>query len=526
MSKKSRKNKATPPQVAKQVMRKPNPVPNTPKAPKPRSAGNRGISSEFEDLRVPGKEVTVFNNAIKVVDNNMVHDYVKALINPAGEPSRYIDSFPKPTSISQSIQIVDLAVQLDLSADSGRFSVLVQPHLGSVNSPQSYCIAMTKAQNWPTDWTTSAAFANTIGGQDIRLDPNYAALTQPPLGNISLTSNVGTTPVRPFGAAVTVSNGYGLSVRYDTPGGGSVFYPPIGTYTVSLSLRGTMFTSTANIVAIGNAVVTNISDDYEAAYASGVWIVNIPSTGSGLSIVSPLTAATISNADITFSTTFSDEANFQPTPDNGAVSEYRPVSCSVLCTFMGPELINGGTISAARLSGGMAEANYFINSEQSAVGNLQNWENVGKLPEAYQGQLKDGAYVYWGPEDQTDSEFQPPSKALTHEFPTMVISGQYAPQQTPTGTSTVTGIIRLLIVRNIEFMTTLTLYPKVRCVGGQALIDEANKLMSQLPTSMANAAHQSFFKKVWSGLKSAANWAWKNKGAIGSVIESVAPLLA
>jgi len=524
MGNRKRSQKATPPQVANQVMRKAKPVSNTPKVN--RSSGSRGISSEFEDLRVPGKEIAVFNNAIKTVEGDMVHDYVKAVINPAGEPSRFIDSFTKPTSLSQSIQVIDMAIQLDTSADSGRFSVLVQPHLGSVNSPGGYCIAMTKAQNWPTDWTTSAAYANTIGGQDVRLDPNYAALTQPPLGNVAYSNDIGMTPVRPFGVSAVIDNGYGLSVRYDATSGSSVFYPPIGTYSIALSLRGTTFTSTANITGAGGAVVTNITDDYEAAYASGTWIVNIPHTGASLTIVSPLTAATIAGANISFTTTFSDEANFQPTPDNGAITEYRPGQCSVLCTFMGPELINGGTISAARLPGGMADVNYFVNSEQSAGGNLQNWENVAKLPESYNGQLKDGAYVYFAYEDGTDAEFQPPSKVLTHEYPTMVISGQYAPQQTPSGATTVTGIIRLTIVRNIEFMTPLTLYAKARCVGSQENIDRANKLMSELPTCMANAAHQSFFKKVWSGLKSAAGWAWKNRGTIGSVIESVVPLLA
>lgn len=485
------------------------------------------LETTFGRMNIQRNEMEVFNNAVKLTTNHRMFDYLRTLIDPSGQPARYPDSEVRSTSLAQSVQIIDAAIQTDATSNSGRFAFLVQPHLGAIDSPSNYAVALASPSAWTNiDWTSPNSYVSNYNGQDVRIDPNFSQLLAPNPGYSAWHGAVAQTPGEPFGTTPVEDNGYGLKVAYTNSGHGQWRMAP-GQYAVSIFLTGTLFTGNLAITNTTKVDVVIIQEIFDASNAyleavisvndkSSVFEINGPPVGGG---------GTVTGAVVMFSTTFTDESGLTPTPDFGAVSTYRPISLSVLATFVGPELINGGTISACLVSGGVANADFFVNQANNTTGSLQDWENLGKITEAYTGKLCDGSYTYWKPEDVADVQLSVPSALLAHEFPTIIVSGQYSPQTAPAGPTTVTGVLRLKIVRNIEFTTTQTLWPKARCVGSQAEIDAVNAILADLDSSMMNKAHTSFIKRLESGIGKGVQWLWKNRGTIADVGQKIASLL-
>ncbi len=476
------------------------------------------------DLPIPVKDMEVFNNAIKLTGNHMMFEYLRTLIDPSGPPARYPDSNPRSTSLAQSVQIIDVPIQLDTTSTSGKFAALFQPHYGALDDPSHYaCAVVAPGKFINPDWTNSSSYISNLNGSDLRLDPNYGALLMPNQGYSFYQGNTNMNAGRPFGDTPVLQNGYGLNGQYSASNHGKWYFPP-GQYSLTAVAIGTTFASsfTASSTNCTFVALSSISD---ATSCTAEWVLSVNSKGAFFELDGPAGATTVTGSNLFITTTFTDESTLLPLADYGAIESYRPVSMSVLCTFTGPALVNGGNISAALVTGGTANTDFFSNQANSSTGQLQHWDNLGRVTESVSHELKHGTYTYWKYEDEVDAQIIPPSQVLQNQYPTIIVSGVYNPQQAPTGVTTVTGVIRMKVVRNIEFTTLQALYPKARCIGSQEMIDGVNAVLGDLPSSMMNASHPSFIKKIESGIKKGVGWAWKNRGTLGDIAKMIATVV-
>lgn len=220
-----------------------------------------------------------------------------------------------------------------------------------------------------------------------------------------------------------------------------------------------------------------------------------------------------------------------PSEDYGMIQAYRTVACSALATYTGPLLTNGGNIAAAYVPGGSVGSNYFTTNPTATQGSFQNWENLAKVPGSYNGEISQGTYVFWTPEDQEDLEFRKPSEALISDDPppALIISGKYNPSQ---ALLTDQSVIRLEVVTLYEGVTTSQLLALQNCVGSQHFIDLANLALANQPHAMANASHMQWLKDFWGGVKKGigyweapVKYLWNNREKVLPALESVGAML-
>jgi hypothetical protein len=482
------------------------------------------LADKAAQLIVPTNEQTRIRSLVASQGNNMAAKYLGALINPKMILSRVPDSYPRPTALVRSILTMDVPILLDTTGNSGRFSVAVQPTLGALDLPQHFKIGMVKSDTtWPTDFSNANSYFDTINNRDIRIDQFYTTLTQQQLGSATYTGQAPGSDLIPFGASITSVAGYGITLGYAPASG--VFTLPIGMYVITVLFKGALLTlPTFNPVggATSSLVAAELSTD--ATVSAAVFYVCLHDDGDAFNFVMTNALAAIASSSITVAPSFDDDANLSPNPDFGVTTEYRPVACSALATYIGPQLTDGGNIAAAYVPGNTLAVQYYNPVGNQNQGLLQNWENLSLLPQSYNGPISQGAYVWWSPESVRDIEMAAPSTWASRNGPALIISGQYAPGSVGV-LPQVQAVVRVEVVTIYELFTNSQLWEVVSCVGSQALFDQVNMRLALEPHAMANATHQSWIAKVWNGIKSAATWAWKNRAALGSIGADMAMLL-
>lgn len=445
----------------------------------------KGVKN-IRKLAIPENEQDRLVQRLVSVSDKPASLYLGALIMPKANMARIPDSFPRPTALVRSINVVDVMANFVGQPDDGRFALFIQPHLGAVDSPVHYKVGIVDSLGgWPADLTQAAQYVSNLAGSDPRLDPFNASLTQP--GNFFFGWNLA------FAAAVSnnllgnapptlQAANYGLVVTQPSPG---VFALPPGTYFVSYSAAGAGFTG---LTTGGTATFTALASVLLANAFSFTGILQVTAAGQTWAPVSPSTAITVGN--LSFSPIFTDAvscpANF------GAIRTLRPVAMSVLASCVLPELTNGGNIASAYVPPGAIAESFVTNSVQTVNGCLANWENLARLPDSYNGPLKTGTYAWWAPEDFREVSLLTPDELVQEEYPTLVVAGQWTPGTTPPGN---TGTpVRLEIVTIYEFTTTSLLYEQMACVGNQALLDTVNLSLAGQPHCMPNGQHWDWLK--------------------------------
>lgn len=195
------------------------------------------VVSSMRQMVIPTNEQDRLARIVNMTEDQQLAKYVATIFNPKASMGRIPDSFPRPTALVRSIASFDLSVNLDATANSGRFAVAVQPTLGNLSGPQAYKLALVDTSSgWPTDFTVPESFVGIINGRDVRLDQFYQTLTQPPLGCVFIEQGTGATSGIPFGSDPITASGYGLSYSYANATG--IFTLPIGIYTLSVVTEG------------------------------------------------------------------------------------------------------------------------------------------------------------------------------------------------------------------------------------------------------------------------------------------------
>lgn len=191
--------------------------------------------------------------------------------------------------------------------------------------------------------------------------------------------------------------------------------------------------------------------------------------------------------------------------------EYRPVAMSLLVSFVGNELYNGGTIAAKYLSGG----------ETPGRLNYPTYEELAQVPNAFQGPLKTGAYCWWKPTDPKDVSFREPNyQNTTGDLPSLYVAGK--------ATDAANTQIRLRLCICVEAKTTRQILPTEYSTVNPDEIAAASQALQGISNVMENPLH---LEKIGNFLRSIVRkgenfWAKYQRPimAAATAAKTVAPL--
>jgi hypothetical protein len=197
----------------------------------------------------------------------------------------------------------------------------------------------------------------------------------------------------------------------------------------------------------------------------------------------------------------------------GLIQTYRPIAMSVWFQSTASALLDGGDVSAALVDGTVIPNLY--GSTPPAPGYLQEYDNLAKVPCAYEGKIKEGTYTFWKPTSNDDTEFYAPFgvvetdnntiSAEEQNYPTIVVSGQ-----SQNNASNIVGRVEIITI--YEYMTTSRLVESKPSVVDTRMVTQARAIVQKLCTSMSNEEHKTFIQEVLGLLGSAAKGAAKSIG--------------
>jgi len=519
------------------------PAPRNQRGQAQRDSRQRKFSKEISrqdtvSSSMPRNEQSLLQEVVDTERERSARDYLHCLVRPDECAARIPDSFSGDTALVSSVTVLQIPVFFTgMGTDSGRFSCMVNPTLGSLNEPSTFKVALVKPVSlgggnyqWPKDLSLSQNFVSIDNGKDIRLDTFYSELTQPGMGVAYYNGDLpSATAGSPFGASITQQSGYGLTVQYNGSGQ-SAFSPPPGFYKVDIVLRDSTPTASLfpTVTPFGGATViteyTGQSIDFSVSYFSAY--ITIPSANlggtAGFTVAVPAGASfPLTQSHMSISRTFNDLPGIPES--QGLVNKYRPVACSVLTTYTGPTLLDGGNIAGAFLPAGAVRSQFFNTNFNSAIGNLSSWENVAGVKGSFTCPLVKGNYSWYQPTALSDYDMFTPAEANAHDYPSIIVSGQVVPGNTaPVDGST---YVRVLIHSVYEIETDSLLLVSRHQRGSQAEMDRVLNHLVGLPHTMENPTHVSFGQKVLNAFKSAGSWIWKNRRPITSAIGSLGALM-
>jgi len=222
-------------------------------------------------------------------------------------------------------------------------------------------------------------------------------------------------------------------------------------------------------------------------------IVVISQPGQYFNVVAAATGIVGCQASIAPMYTANNIDPIYPPMDYGPVTSIRPVAMSALASYIGPLLTNGGNIAGAWLPSQSLNAQIITNvAGGGSQQNLMYWESLAKVPESYDGPIKDGSYVWWSEQDITNTKFYSPSASLAVDYPILAVSGQWNPGSAVSSAAT----IRLEVVTVLEFTTNSLLWESEHCVGSVAEMDSTNKMLAGQAHAMPNGKHMDWIKSM------------------------------
>jgi hypothetical protein len=186
------------------------------------------------------------------------------------------------------------------------------------------------------------------------------------------------------------------------------------------------------------------------------------------------------------SATMYDVKDVDQLSDMPLTFQERPSALSLLATYMGSTLSNGGNIALARLPMG-------ANLASAPLGDYYAY--IASLP-VYAGDfaLKDGGYAWWCPDSEQEYFFRPygyrACDDLRASSSLVVTMRRDEPQQT----------VRLRVDLHVETQTRSALFTSL-VSDYSAAFPKALQLAKTLPAVSTNEEHKGIFSKLWSGIK-------------------------
>jgi len=483
----------------------------------------------------PQSSLTIPTNPVSLRD--MSKAYRMTLADPLRYSARIPDGYSNETAIFRSVSAFNLPVSFQATAsagaDDGRFSFLVQPIMGSTSTPAQYQIAAVNSAAL-TNWDNTANFAaaglylSSSNGRDVRLDPNLKYMAGGLSSYFSEGFTAGTTNTDLVSQGGTFD---GLNTTtYTTVLTGGVSYAilPNGVYEVTLIANFTNAVATATAVSVGfvgNLTTVAVADisappntPTAATAASCTWTGIVTSTGANNQLSFGLvnasttvvsTAAVAGTTRLIITPAQTSTANYT---SNGAVESIRPVAMSVLATFVGSTLDDGGQIAVGQYDADYIASNFF--SQAASSGQAQRYENLQQIGHTFTGRLSKGVYCWWRPRSVDDSRFRSISVSNSNPFPGIICSGQATRPEGLSGAAT-ESVLRILVSVAYEFTTSSTAFDLQSCIGTQNHVDLALGVMAHQPKALENPKHLSWVQSL---LSDAGRFVNDNKDWIGPAV--------
>jgi hypothetical protein len=383
--------------------------------------------------------------------------------------------------------------------------------------------------------STVASGNNTM---DLRLDPNYALLTGKPnsVAAISQFPLIPGVSGPPLGTAPTSAGEnstiqpYGLYTRVVSPLDAAnprtsrVYLPP-GQYIVAVEFRCDvagpqnagcfMDLNPANGIypaSTHNEETYDVTNFGTLSYFHATYIVDMHGPDPWFQFTPNTGLPHFQEGQLTITPTFSPETTTEesgdndlmdPSPDFGMVSEIRPVAMSVLVTCEQSLINAGGMISACRVSGGTANKQYTSNGNN--YGQLQFREQLGTCPKAITNNFIKGCYTFWMQDDIDDKQFYAPSKHIQHEYPSIIVSGDFSPND-PQNRDYV--IAQVKIVRVFEYTTGQQSEEVHSTVCVPSEYGSGMALLAQVPWSCENPKHTDYMASLMNAVKTMLGAGW------------------
>ncbi len=187
----------------------------------------------------------------------------------------------------------------------------------------------------------------------------------------------------------------------------------------------------------------------------------------------------------------------------GRVSSYRVTALSILASYSGSTLDNGGTVAAARTRRGFH------------VEAANPYQALTKLQDhCYRGTLKEGAYVWWLPYDFSELDPRPPY--VYDEGTELHVAGHF---------DNADASLQVTVCMVVEFYSPLQIFEHE---VGPALTDEFVRgyhAMDAIPAATCNPKHDALLKKLvqnaQKGVKKAGNFALSNPEMVAMLASSL-----
>lgn len=199
-------------------------------------------------------------------------------------------------------------------------------------------------------------------------------------------------------------------------------------------------------------------------------------------------------------------------------NKYRVCAQSILSTFTGPTINNGGQIAALCTNG---KPFLYTGTERNSL--LWRYEGISSAPGNYNGPINTGAYSWFKPDDSGVMNFRPLNKAVDKIFtyPHVIVSYQFA-----VGSSGLsTGIIRCENFTNYECTTDVTYVPRLPSPVDTGTIKAYMKSIIEnrdIPTSMPNDWHEVILKQ----LGNVRDLVTKGAPMVGEIASGLKPLIS
>lgn len=456
--------------------------------------------------------------------NPLYRKYIAMILNPLdNEVIGLPDASSARTCLYRSIRSFPVYADFGASSSTARFSIAVQPKIGNLSSPSSFNVSMLNTVADDVDYTSPNSYVGYANGVDPRFDDNESILVGPKTGfwQLSVPLKGSVDPDLLQGTLSNLNMNLDVDILRDGNNILNTIRLPGGIYRTSYYVTTSGIT-TVSLPKTNATVVTGSPQGNPSSGSTGFIyyseMLNIPGLSGSVSvsfqsIVNVTIIITVEPLSINTST-----VTTQVTQNLGTCKKLRPVAASALFSYAGTTLRDGGMVSACLVPGDSLQDNFYTNNPING-GQYQLWENLARVPQSYNGPIREGSYTYWRPDSDLDTFLRTPDDVNNYSYPSIVISGQYTPGENLTG---LVQVGRLSVTICYEWTTTSTLFEAYSRPGSHAVMDAITSSINGYPTSMSNPVHLEDIKRY---LKHALDFIWKNRSALGTIATTAASLL-
>lgn len=433
--------------------------PKQPKKPTTAQVAQKMAKMQMRaDAKRNRKLAKQFGNQLIAKAGGSENLYLRTLLNPEQYQTSYPDEFGDKTAVCTFV--VNKQLKWD---DSGNYFAWVSPTLKSNLVAREVSTAST---NHYTSYTPFAKGHAVKGGPAQTLPLNAPGTHGTPNVHLTVTDNIIQLPKM-------TANG-NIFCKWESANAPSI--------EVGMLIDGVTYTAFTNDIGTGLVIPSTAKNVAIQASVSGATAYTL----SAVTVNMILTQAsdgvsTLVNTDVP---SYSDLIGGGPGDSMTPIcEEYRTVAQSILVTYEGDTLYNGGTITARVVDGG---------DNPMQLG-LDTYASIASLPDSYERPLTMGAYAFWKPTDEKDMYFRDAKVDNTDgDLPSFVVAG--------TVKNVANAVIRIRICTVVEIKTFKPFMSTTYSIVDPAQISAAAVALRGIPRIMENPLHLEDIKKFLKGL--------------------------